>query len=467
MKATVIALLFVISPAMGANKPSWGCNRDILESYGLFGVSELSNIKLEMCPTIEYSCCAKQDQLAMYSNWVHNNEHKNVKAQFNEFTRNYEDLLKTLVKVSKIAADVKKALTLKKVANCKILAERVLVFQIEKIQEKIRENLDGMQEFFEDTYQGFYCSICDLENHRYFDIKKREIFFSEKFCRDIVQKTLPVLLFFHVQVVKYFNLVSKFLESCDHKGDYRLDAEVKKEHLFSVMPDVKQTLSQCRNFRNHKSWFVYCKDVCDNFRITEFNEFFEPQAEVVIDYNNYLEGLIQRYNKELTLAPKEDNGVAGKAAKSSKKHKVRLLVEDKPNNENPNLIFRSGLNSKVKLDSFKSNFQEEGISMFDDGRNSLINTEMFNQIKTTIHLTTPQSASAYTGTVARAPDGTIVSAAEAAKMNGQPPPSTAKPVTSSSGAKLSSTEEKMLKQAGKSGAQVLLAALLFFAALFV
>ena len=463
MKATVIALLLVISPAVGVNKPTWGCNRDLLESYGLFGVSELSNIKLEMCPTVEYSCCAKQDQLAMYSNWVHNNEHKNVKDQFNEFTRNYEDLLKTLVKVSKVAADVKQALTLKKVANCKILAERILVFQIEKIQDKIRENLDGMQEFFEDTYQGFYCSICDLENHRYFDTKKREILFSEKFCRDIVQKTLPVLLFFHVQVVKYFNLVSKFLESCDYKGDYRLEAEVKKEHLFSVMPDLKHTLSQCRNFRNHKSWFVYCKDLCDNFRMTEFNEFFEPQAEAVVGYNNYLEGLIQRYNKELALAPKEDSEVANKAAKASKKHLVRLLVEEKPNNENPNLIFRSGLNSKVKLESYRSNFQEEGISMFDDGRNSLINTEMFNQIKTTIHLTNPQVTSTYTGTVARAPDGTIVTAAEAAKMNGQPPPSSAS--SSSGSTKISSTEDKMLKQAGKSGVQVLLASLFFLLAL--
>lgn len=58
----------------------------------------------------------------------------------------------------------------KEISNCKELAKRIKAFQIDKIKEKIEENLKNMEEFFYETYKGFYCSICDYNLHKYFNI---------------------------------------------------------------------------------------------------------------------------------------------------------------------------------------------------------------------------------------------------------------------------------------------------------
>ena len=50
------------------------CRRDLIQSYGLEGRSEPSATAIEMCPGITDSCCTKEDQFNMYSNWVHSQE---------------------------------------------------------------------------------------------------------------------------------------------------------------------------------------------------------------------------------------------------------------------------------------------------------------------------------------------------------------------------------------------------------
>ena len=46
-------------------------------------------------------------------------------------------------------------------SNCKVLAERVSNFQIPELEKIIRINLKKMEDFFYDSYKGFYCAICN------------------------------------------------------------------------------------------------------------------------------------------------------------------------------------------------------------------------------------------------------------------------------------------------------------------
>lgn len=82
------------------------------------------------------------------------------------------------------------------------------------------------------SYKGFYCSLCKQENHAFFNTEDKKIIYSEKFCRDIVEDSLSNLLFFHVDIVKYANLVSKFLLSCDNKGNFEADLEIPSDAIF-------------------------------------------------------------------------------------------------------------------------------------------------------------------------------------------------------------------------------------------
>ena len=65
--------------------------------------------------------------------------------------------------------------------------------------------------------------MCNYENHKFFDLENNKVIFSKKFCRDIVENTLPTVKFFAVDVNKYFTLISKFLVSCNKDGVYEPD----------------------------------------------------------------------------------------------------------------------------------------------------------------------------------------------------------------------------------------------------
>lgn len=80
-----------------------------------------------------------------------------------------------------------------------------------------------MEETLFTSYKGFYCSICNYNMQEFFDVKKRTVQYSEKFCRDLVTGSLSTLLFYYNDIVKYNNLVSKFLLSCDKNGEFEAD----------------------------------------------------------------------------------------------------------------------------------------------------------------------------------------------------------------------------------------------------
>lgn len=165
-------------------------------------------------------------------------------------TNVYRNFLEEMRTVYKYAQDIKKKLKYKKISNCKELSKRVLSFQIMMIEEKVLENVKKLEDFMYDSYKGFYCTICNFDNHKFFNSEKQEIIYSEKFCRDLVENTLPSLIFFHVDIVKYLNLVSKFLLSCDHKGDYMADVPIPAELLFLPDEKIEQNLKDCKLERN-------------------------------------------------------------------------------------------------------------------------------------------------------------------------------------------------------------------------
>lgn len=49
--------------------------------------------------------------------------------------------------------------------ECKIIVERLGFFELHKLIPKIKKLLDNVRTFFETSYKGIYCTICDGENH--------------------------------------------------------------------------------------------------------------------------------------------------------------------------------------------------------------------------------------------------------------------------------------------------------------
>ena len=361
----------------GAAQSTQGCNRDILQTYSLTGLDIPAIDKIEMCPSITRTCCLKQDQQILFTNFVHGGEYQGVVDFYGKVVGTYYGLMEKLVEVQDFAKMVKGNIV-KKIANCKLLAERILNYEVSQVKEQVRQNLAKLQEFFQTTYSGFYCTICNFDNHKYFDSASQTVFFSEKFCRDIVENTLHTLLLFHVDIVKHANLVTKFVASCDFTGTYNLDAIPPSNYTFSVVNDNMQNLQACRDNRNKREWFSYCKDICTNFNLVTFAEYFQPNLKLIASYTNYLSTQL----KTLTAAQASRPLFGALSTASGNK---RVLQETKivP-------IFKPGLSAKVDLMRWKSDFLTNGISLFEEGKNSLINENTYNSVKTFLQILSSQ-----------------------------------------------------------------------------
>lgn len=93
--------------------------------------------------------------------------------------------------------------------------------------------------------------------------KERVIQYSEKFCRDIITSSLSTLLFFYEDILKYTNLVSKFLLSCDKNGEFEADIPIPENVIFVKDDLIVHNLEDCRKNRNSASWIVHCAPVCE------------------------------------------------------------------------------------------------------------------------------------------------------------------------------------------------------------
>jgi hypothetical protein len=381
--AIVLAISMTVKAADADPDFKKTCFRGLVETYSMEGLDKPEQLGLKMCGNVRNTCCQIKDQETMFTNWVHGKEEENIEEHYSRNTKVYQELINQLVEVQKYASQVK-GVIVKKVSNCKLLAERILNYEVSQVEKKIIENLENLKKFFILSYKGFYCTICNHDNHRFFKKESSTVIFSEKFCRDIVEQSLPSLLTFHVDVVKLLNLVTKFVTSCDMKGEYNLESTFPKDLVFGQSKQVTDSLRACRDNRNKKEWFSYCKEVCMNFQLVKFSKYFEPNIEEINKYNVFLKKSNQDLALEKAMHPLLAGGSGSSSAPATPKS-VRILEENKEKKAN-DLIYRPGLSPKVQLDSWKKDFAPEGISPADEGDSSSISESSFNTVKTELQL---------------------------------------------------------------------------------
>lgn len=367
------------------------CNQDLLVSYGLEGRPHFEYSLLEMCPDVRKNCCLREDQMQIYTNWIHSGEEQKVEQHYHNITQNYTELIEKLIEVQNFTERVVQRLSSKKVANCKILGERILNFDIKTIGPILLQSLNNTIEFWTTSYQGFYCSICDQDNHQFFNTTTNKVVFSEQFCRDITEHTLPTMMYFHNHFVKYLNLITKFVMSCDFKGDFNLDAIVPTNMTFTIDEELKQDLYECRDYRNTKDWFIYCKDYCSNFELTKFSEFFEPNLHLYGHYIEFLERQLEHLEDEELRNPLIANAdsVAGGSAPAGAKHKkvkLRLLNEKAHDAEHDNIVFKPAMGARMIVGEMETEFEEDGMNLYQVGERAQISEAIFNQLKTLSNL---------------------------------------------------------------------------------
>lgn len=126
-------ILLTYCQASATPPPARTCKRDILTTYGLSGYAQPQRVQLEMCRMSKDSCCQPKDQLNIYLNWVHNSEQDDLLKHYGQLQGRYDRLFDTLNKVHAIASSMFEKLKHRKISNCKLIAERLLIFSLDKV----------------------------------------------------------------------------------------------------------------------------------------------------------------------------------------------------------------------------------------------------------------------------------------------------------------------------------------------
>lgn len=435
---SVLIAVFLMASALSQNhqeKYKDACNYDLVRAYGMIGRKTPYAARMEMCPGIRSSCCLKRDQIMMYNNWVHLKEGEFIKVRYNHNERIYVKLLHVLEKADKVIEDIKKKLQHKRISNCKELAKRIANYEVPQLIPQIKKNLRIMRDFMVTSFEGFYCSICDHKNHPYIDTSKRTVTYCDGFCRTLVETTLPNMLFWHVDIVKYLNMVTKFMVACDFKGDYESEAMIPKKYIFFQFQEDADKLNDCRDYRNKPEWMAYCAPVCQHFSMTNLDLFFEPNLQKIKKYIPWLEEKIEykktehirhpmfadekkdkkayadgkqnvKNNSRMLSVEKEGGKKEGKKEKGEEKDdkkgdgkkdpRVLHLKGKGKKKKSPGhvedpapldiLVFKSKMTSKVDLTGYTINFGEDGVCQYEVGANSVITDDMYNEVNTILHI---------------------------------------------------------------------------------
>ena len=105
--------------------------------------------------------------------------------------------------------------------NCKVLAMKVKSFKVRKIIRILLRDLKRYKRFFETSYKGFYCELCDARKHRFVDMNKKNLIFSKNFCRQMLKDSFHVLKYFGSNFTELLNLMLTFVTTCNYKGRFR------------------------------------------------------------------------------------------------------------------------------------------------------------------------------------------------------------------------------------------------------
>jgi hypothetical protein len=407
------------------------CNQPLLQSYGLIGSPEPLNLKLSMCPNVVRSCCIFSDQITIYEQWVHRGELKNLEDRFAHHQAVYGAVIDAAVNAQDNANTVLKKLKAQRISNCKVLAKRIVHFEFKDLALRLKNAIAEMHKFFVASYSGFYCSLCDATNHKFFRNETKEVVYSMKFCRDLTEKSLNVLLYFHSHMLKFANLLLKFTTYCDSNGYFSLKP-ISNDDLFYVLGNDRRMLETCRDFRNSKTWFDECETICTKFHINSYDYFFEPHlkkfktfakilanAEVVFDKPDSGKEAAEKEDKEAnselnsSLVGRKLSDIFGYSQhdRSSVRlrsglaaKQVRRLNQDEHPNQNPKdpqdsnhiteievinsenpfpsqSVILAEVDSPFALDTYDNVFEENGISLFQIGFISQVNKLEFEKVQ--------------------------------------------------------------------------------------
>lgn len=369
------------------------CQPSLMQSYGFSGILIANSTRSMMCPGIEDSCCTHHDYFNAFRSWESSGIHSDLIARVNFLNNTYTEYLFALTSAYTMITNIGAKIPITN--NCKVLANSIASFRVPDVASFLNGLVRQYFGYLSKNFEAFYCTMCNANNHPYFDLTRQRIIYSHKQCRDWTRNTLPFLLYFHLHITKINNLIIDFVSSCDATGHY---TKVPiNESLFKLRVPRRRAkqLLRCRNERDKLGWFRACLPVCRAISLTHIEPLLTPNFRKLTSIASYMNANIQIIQNQLfnqlnsaeVTQQKVNSARVLSAHPAHKKRRIarvgagqawikRRLQQNSPAQKYNHLIIRTlnyenfertaiptALNARVDLDHLKPIFAADGLEL--------------------------------------------------------------------------------------------------------
>ena len=256
------------------------CEHRLLKSYLLHGRHQSKPDPMYLCPTIKNNCCTKMDQQRIY----------HIAKEFlPQRLLEYQSKIRmALAKLRELHIKINRTRPVftgipKRRLYCNAQASQLYNFPFFKMYNEIMEFLDIVRDELNDYYNTFFCQLCDANNHKWFNLKSKQLQMDSEFCKEMVENHQDAMKIFNVDLINYLEALQQVVDCTHYVRSYKL------EFFDRSKSKISKGVSKCIGNLGGKDFLKHCRPVCETLKLSKVIETIEGDFEFVIDAVNLFE----------------------------------------------------------------------------------------------------------------------------------------------------------------------------------
>lgn len=288
----LLAILFGVALAQQP-PPATTCNQLFMESFDVMGQSGVLPDRNYICPGVQSNCCSLQSQLDIYKKWIISGEKHKIKSFYSEFPKVFDRIYAAFEVIEKLADQVVDATMGVAGSNCNRIATIIAHNRPSSIRTKVVDAARAATNFLFKAREGIYCSICDADNHVYYNNTEMSFTASNRFCGKMVENTLPFYIFKYEYFLRVSRLMGLFVKTCNLRGVYRPSKVMRNDLKFFRHREFSGAVRTCKAGIQKPGAIAACAGFCQRFNPIKYDESLEGELDKLANYASWLERRIR------------------------------------------------------------------------------------------------------------------------------------------------------------------------------
>lgn len=268
------------------------CQDSLLYAYGIENPGYIKAPGMLCKHRTSESCCSRTSESQLLEKWIETDRVKLIQN-----IDGYYHIMEGIFDYYEDIILFAKYVHLNPYSNDKcVQASRDLIFNYMKKQEIIEfmKKLHSSFDFLKESRRGFYCSLCDVDYQKYFDVDAKKIIMGTPFCQALVENTVEAGYERVNKILPILQNINVLLEcDSDSENDSEDVVTIADQITFGIDEDDHQELNHCFNlftqFNNSDLYMVKCLHYCRDYRFSLGSVVFEGSlAKISFLYDKIL-----------------------------------------------------------------------------------------------------------------------------------------------------------------------------------